>query len=280
MNIFPPNDPFPIVGIEGPAFSGKTSLLGLLKERFTNEVAVIPEGTEYIDRNNNASEFPLDLSPEGKKGVHFCIEVEKARCEDALKEQRKGRLVFMDRSIISNFVFYLLVNKTNTADKEMKDFLPYATAAFKQALINKNLFFPSRIVFITISDQATFIERLKRGGHSNVFNQWEAVGLQNDIYANLLPGLYPNSQVKRVVSLSGRQNIEAIGAEAFQFAKSMPNDKHPRVAEIESLFDNTELMELWKSNKFISKIDTMAATEGSRLAFGYISSVKNGIHSK
>jgi hypothetical protein len=104
-----------------------------------------------------------------------------------------------------------------------------------------------------------------------VFNGWEAVGLQDNIYSNLLGSLYFNKQIKTVVSLNGMRNLDLLASEACQFAQSGLDNTY-KLVEFDSILP-ADLTELGINSERVE--DEEAIVRGRELARKYILSVKS-----
>lgn len=88
--------------VEGTSNSGKTSLLKNLKKENNENISIIEESNIYIKKY---PEFNLDVLPEIENDIKkedfiqkVLYNVEFKRFEEAREEEKKGKIVFMDRS--------------------------------------------------------------------------------------------------------------------------------------------------------------------------------------
>ena len=130
--------------IEGSCFSGKTSLLRNLRDKF--DVKIIEEYDHYVDGGKNFPKFPPQTLDEAKSAIKFFVEVEKRRSFDAINLSLKyNKPVVMDRSPLSCMVFQKVAEENHP---EIPQIYAYTIDVFNEEAENGNIILPSFLLYL------------------------------------------------------------------------------------------------------------------------------------
>ena len=187
-----------IVVLEGPPFSGKTTLLNYISEKHGDRFITIKEMSEYMGGDIHGPKFPYESFNDAKAGLHFLIEIERSRWNDvknALKQ--KDKIVLIDRLLpISTSAFLALIEKTNASWHNFSvNIYDYSVSLFNTA-IKRDLFaFPLLYVLLYPKNQQIFTARISRGANNNFIKNWSNNHAMTEIYKKYFSGLLSNNQL-------------------------------------------------------------------------------------
>jgi deoxyadenosine/deoxycytidine kinase len=199
--------------LEGPCFSGKTTLLNELRTKFG--VATIEEYVHYAGGSKKMPQFPPKTLDEAKTSVRFLVEIEKKRTNDAVElSLKKGVPVIMDRSPLSCIVFEKALSKF---DPEIPSVYAYSIEAFHQEIENGNIVIPGAMIYLESGSVEQFVNRvLKRGRIKiNMLNDPQALLIMQEWYRDIIKDIYNDNNGIVLKSVDGELDLTAFYAMEF-----------------------------------------------------------------
>jgi len=212
-----------IVGLEGTAFAGKTTLLQHLKRNHGDRVSVVPEASEIVGGDKHFPSVPFADFNAAKFSTHFFLELEKERsriAKDLLKE--KELPVILDRStMISTILFFLMLEKNNPDLHQFPEsFLDYALEIFREELDLESFVVPALLVYLRPKNKGVFNSRLKRGTKNETLAEWGNFQFMNAAYLSLLERHFGESgQSIQLESENTEENLELLAKKTIEFAE-------------------------------------------------------------
>lgn len=213
---------YKISAVEGNSFSGKTTLLRTLKEKYQVEVAW--ESMKYAQDKHKFPHFPPQSIEDAKKAVQIFVDLEKIRINDVIdKCIRSGKPVIMDRSPLSAIVFEYAIKKLQP---DIINVYAYTLEAFQEQVKTKELSLPSVIVYLEPESRKAFLERVKARGQVQVdfLNQPESVELMQNWYKLVLSDYYADNSSILLKSRQGDTEIMAQIVAEFLIKANYTND--------------------------------------------------------
>jgi len=224
----------PIFALEGAAFAGKTTLINYLKKHYSDRVVVISEASEFVGGDKYFPDAPFKTFEEAKASTYYFVELEKRRCQDALRLYKEtGLPVIMDRTTpISSLIFYSLLGHAE------QEYAPFYEAVFQHALevfqvqmINGNIFIPGGIIYIRPQDRDIFEMRLSRKTKNEVFSSWESFEYLDKKYKKLMEKNYKKEETLVLNSQNSAENLEQVARETVDFVESISPVCLPEIFE-------------------------------------------------
>jgi deoxyadenosine/deoxycytidine kinase len=213
-----------IVGLEGSAFAGKTTLLKYLRENHSDRVSVVPEASEIVGGDKHFPAVPFADFEAAKFSTNFFLELEKERsriAKNLLVE--KDLPVILDRStMISTTLFFFMLEKTHPdLHKFPESFLDYALQIFAEELDLETFIVPAMLVYLRPKNRAVFESRLGRGTKNQTMAQWDGFRFLDRAYQTLLGRHFSSpGQNIRLKSENTEQNLQSLAVATLNFVDS------------------------------------------------------------
>jgi hypothetical protein len=177
-----------IVVLEGPPFSGKTTLLNYLAEKYIDEFVVIKETSEYIGGDQNGPKVPYKTYVDAKAGTHFLLEVERRRWLDIIEALTKtNKIVVVDRYLpLSSSAFFVAIENIFADWHQFNTSLfDYSLSLYDSAKNAEIIADPSLFIFLYPENRSVFESRLPRGAQNGFFMKWENCEIVIDYYSKV-----------------------------------------------------------------------------------------------
>ncbi len=216
-----------LTALEGPPFSGKTTVIDKLKMDHRNQTVVIPEAGEYVGGDKNFPSVPFNTFHDAKASTHFFVAAEEKRTEDIRRAyETTGLPIIMDRSTpISSLVFYMLLEEKHPElHRFHESFYRYGFDVFQNAVDKGTILLPKRIIYVQPGDEETFKARIPRGASTNIFQQWDTFLYLHHLYLELIDQNYPGELSTLLKSFNGSDPLNELTGRILQFAQQY--DKH------------------------------------------------------
>lgn len=211
-----------LLALEGPPFSGKTTVINRLKTAHRNQTVVIPESGEYVGGDRNFPPIPFATFSDAKASTHFFVATEEKRTQDARRAlETTGLPVIMDRSTpISSLVFYMLLEEKHPELHKFDDsFYRYGFDVFQNAVDKGTILLPRRIIYMQPGNEDTFKARTPRGASTNIFQQWDTFLYLHQRYLELIEQQYPGDLSALLKSFNGPNSLNELTRRILQFAE-------------------------------------------------------------
>lgn len=215
-----------LLALEGPPFSGKTTVINKLKMDYRNQAVVIPEAGEYVGGDKNFPKVPFDTFHDAKASTHFFVATEEKRTEDIRRAYEiTGLPIIMDRSTpISSLVFYMLLEEKHPELHKFKEsYYRYGFDIFQNAVDRGTILLPKRIIYVQSGDEETFRARTPRGASTNIFQQWDTFLYLHQRYLELIVQHYPGELGTLLKSFNGPDSLNELAGRILQFARQYDN---------------------------------------------------------
>lgn len=207
-----------LIAVEGPSFSGKSTLLSQLAQRYSTDT--IGEHHDYAGAG-----FPPDPNTKDEAYVNadFFINLERKRAVDIKQAFDRHALVFSDRSVVSLVAYQLALIA-------VKDKLPGAIAVpeyvinhARQEIDAGKIEVPDGILLLRTADQETHNLRVGERGRTNsdIFNQYFfalAISKATEEACNLI---CPSVPTHTIISDNSERSRQQILEEAVSFIQSL-----------------------------------------------------------
>jgi deoxyadenosine/deoxycytidine kinase len=212
-----------IIGLEGGAFAGKTTLLNYLRENHPDRVSVVPEASEIVGGDKHFPSVPFADFEAAKFSTHFFLELERERsriAKDLLKERNLP--VILDRStMISTTLFYFMLEQNHPDFHQFQDsFLDYALEIFAKEFDLESFIVPAFLVYLRPKNQEVFQSRLGRGTKNETMAEWEGFEFLDAAYLSLLARHFdqPGQHIK-LESENTQDNLKMLATATLGFAE-------------------------------------------------------------
>lgn len=221
--------------LEGSSRAGKTTLLQKIGKELGGQIGIIPEGSEYIGRDENDVVFDMSTVEGAKESLFFCLEVEKERTKDIMLMAQKGIPIIMDRSLWSILIFYNTLAKVEPAfDRHFEEFYPYVLAVFEAVVKNGSVLMPSKIVYMTVENENVFQSRLGGKSHNKFLGEWKNVLTYERLYPKLVLSHYSVGDILEVHSNNRADDLEKLVTQVSGFIST----NRERPIELASILQN------------------------------------------
>lgn len=200
-----------VVAFEGAPFSGKTTLIRKLHEKYG--VKFVKEYAEYANGGNDFPPFPSKNFDDAKKSVRFMVDIEKRRCEEAYDIAINSELpVIMDRSPLSCIVFQKTVEVLHP---EYPSVYAYSVEAFLKAYDDGKIFFPQIMIYIQPPELQAFQNRVINRGATpiNMFNDHKCGKIMELWYKHCITMCFSELNHKIIPSNNNQieNNVDFVG---------------------------------------------------------------------
>jgi len=220
----------PFVGVIGPSFSGKSTLINNLSMWAQGKVTTVFEMCEYAGGNHNFRRIPFQSAIDAQENIHDFIEWEKRRCQDARRLYEKtGLPVVIDRTIYCVLLTQLLIKEFQP---EWFNSFEYAIEEISSAVDASQIFIPSRLILMNSSSEDVFQLRSKRGVSVGMFMQPDVRNFLYQKYKVLAMAYLPRS-VAYLSSDNGPTSRQDLVTDALRFiGDSQPTEVSLKLLKI------------------------------------------------
>jgi predicted ATPase len=176
------------IGIEGPSFSGKTTLLkDLVRTKIGKNVVL--EHDVYAGGANNFRSLPFINKREAEMNIFDFINWEKERRRDAeILYSRNKQPVFFDRTILSVILLQKLLHDYYP---KLYNSYHFSIKPVIKFIRKKEVILPSRIIIMKPTTTEVFLKRRKRGVSVHLFSEEINLHRMNKLYNDISKIIYP-----------------------------------------------------------------------------------------
>jgi thymidylate kinase len=207
-----------LIAVEGPSFSGKSTLLAQLAAQFSTET--IGEHHDYVSNG-----FPPNPKTNEAAYVNadFFFSLEKKRAADTRQALGRHAIVFSDRSVASLVAYQLAL-------AAVKDRVPgaipvpeYVTTLARQEIEAGNIEIPNGFILLRVADETTHNLRVDERGRTNsdIFNQYYFSQAISDATEEACRLICPTVPIHTIMSKNFEGGREYVLNEAVRFIEEV-----------------------------------------------------------
>lgn len=207
-----------LIAVEGPSFSGKTTLLTQLAAQFSTET--IGEHHDYVSTG-----FPPNpkTNEEAYVNADFFLGLEKKRAADTRQALGRHTIVFSDRSVISLVAYQLALAAVKDKAPEAIAVPEYVTTLARQEIEAGNIEVPDGFILLRVADETTHNLRVDERGRTNsdIFNKYFFSQAISDATEEACRMICPDVPTHTIISKNIEGGREYILNEAVSFIEDM-----------------------------------------------------------
>lgn len=188
------------IALEGHSYSGKTTLLGHLRDMGTQNI--IAEHDVYAGGIDNYPPFPPTDFQMAKNNVDFFADLEVKRAYDA--SHLEGD-IFFDRSFMSVILFQKFMK--SLAIEGQYEAYDYAKDLFFNLLQKEEVIFPDFIVFLACEPE-DYVQRQSREISVGLLRGKEALDFFTKEYDKICSVFEKYGRLQKLISKDGKQSLE------------------------------------------------------------------------
>ena len=207
-----------LIAVEGPSFSGKTTLLTQLVARFSTET--IGEHHDYVSTG-----FPPNpkTNEEAYVNADFFLDLEKKRAADTRRALDRQAIVFSDRSVVSLVAYQLALAAVKDKVSEAIAVPDYVMSLARQEIEAGNIEVPDGFILLRVADETTHNLRVDERGRTNsdIFNKYFFSQAISDATEEACRLICPGVPTHTIISRNFEGGREYVLNEAVSFIEDM-----------------------------------------------------------